>query len=71
MVRRVEGAFRSKARAHGIDTVVGCGIGEILLKEAAEMASLEYVSVQDEFGEVSKAFPAYAIAKLFETYDRG
>ncbi len=71
MVRRVEGAFRSKARSHGIDTVVGCGIGEILLKEAAEMASLEYVSVQDEFGEVSKAFPAYAIAKLFETYDRG
>ncbi|AKG91724.1 putative H4MPT-linked C1 transfer pathway protein [Geoglobus ahangari] len=71
MVRRVSAAFEEKSSEYGVDLVVGCGIGEAVLEMAAERAGLDYVSVSKEFGEVSKAFPAYAIARLVERYDSG
>ncbi|NOY11953.1 MAG: H4MPT-linked C1 transfer pathway protein, partial [Archaeoglobi archaeon] len=71
MVRRVSAAFEEKSSEYGVDLVVGCGIGETVLEMSAERAGLDYVSVSKEFGEVSKAFPAYAIARLVERYDSG
>lgn len=71
MVGRVEAVLREKSEKYGIVRVVGCGIGELLLREASERVGLKYTSLQEEFGDVSKAFPAYAIAKLAERYDRG
>ena len=69
MVLRVSNAFKEKMEAYGIETVVGCGIGEIILKEAAESEGLEYISVKERYGRVSDIFPAFAIAKLVE-HDR-
>ncbi len=66
MVRRVSEAFMEKGREFGIDLVAGCGIGEMLLEESAEIAGMEYVSLREEFGELSDIFPAYAIARLVE-----
>jgi len=66
MVRRVSEAFMEKSRKFGIDSVVGCGIGEMILKESAERAEMEYISLRERFGELSDIFPAYAIAKLVE-----
>ncbi len=69
MVLRVSNALKEKMEAYGIETVVGCGIGEIILKEAAESEGLEYISVKERYGRVSDIFPAFAIAKLVE-HDR-
>ncbi len=66
MVKRVAEVFMEKRIEFGIDTVIGCGIGEVLLKESAEKAGMEYISIRDEFGEISNVFPAYAMAKLVE-----
>ncbi|WP_456369583.1 hydantoinase/oxoprolinase family protein [Geoglobus sp.] len=69
MVERVRAELEGKGERYGISLVIGCGIGEPLLREAAEKAGLEYVSLEERFGEVSKIFPAYAIAKLAENHD--
>ncbi len=70
MVRRISEAFIEKRRKFGIDLVVGCGIGEVVLEKSAEIAEMEYVSLREEFGDISDIFPAYAIARLVERYDR-
>lgn len=68
MVLRVSNAFKEKKEKYGIETVIGCGIGEIILKKAADESGLDYISIRERFGEVSDIFPAFAIAKLLE-YD--
>lgn len=70
MVERVRAELEGKSERYGISSVIGCGMGEPLLREAAERAGLEYISLWERFGEVSKIFPAYAIAKLAESHDR-
>ena len=64
IVSRVSEAFKEKREAYGIERVIGCGIGEDVLKEAAESIGLEYISVRERFGKVSDIFPAFAIAEL-------
>ena len=71
MVKRVSEVFMEKGKNSGIDLVVGCGIGEIILQESAEKAGMEYISLKEKFGKLSDIFPAYAMAKLGERYDSG
>ncbi|AIY90658.1 hypothetical protein GACE_1625 [Geoglobus acetivorans] len=71
MVSRVAEVFEQKRNLYRIETVVGCGIGEVLLKEAAELAEMEYVSLREKYGEVSDIFPAFAMARLVELNDSG
>ncbi len=64
MLKRLEMGIRRLADRYDLKIVLGCGIGEFLLKVAAEMAGLEYISLSEIYGEVANVFPAYAIARL-------
>ena len=64
MVQKVAAAFRQKSEAYGISLVLGCGTGEALLKEAAELAELEFLAISSIYGEASHLFPAFAMWKL-------
>jgi hypothetical protein len=65
-IERVERAMKFLSERHELQEVVGCGIGEFILKEATEKASLRYVSLAEKYGEASKFFPAYAMARFVE-----
>jgi len=66
MVRRIALTFRQKSQEFGINLVLGCGIGEALLKEAAELAELEFTAISSMYGEASHLFPAFAMWKLVD-----
>ena len=56
------------AERNGLDRIAAAGLGEFLIKEAAESLDFEYFSVSERWGEeISKVFPAYAAARLLET----
>ncbi|MCZ7400844.1 MAG: H4MPT-linked C1 transfer pathway protein [Candidatus Methanoperedens sp.] len=59
-----EGLFQVSEK-HGIERVVACGLGEFLAKRAAEECGFDIISISEEYGEeISKVFPAYAVAQL-------
>jgi|SRR5665648_214484 len=48
-----------------VDIVVGTGLGEFLIAEAAKRAGLEFVSISSMYGKtISMVFPAYAVANI-------
>jgi probable H4MPT-linked C1 transfer pathway protein len=50
---------------YGIDTIVGAGLGEFLIRDAAQHAGLTCTLVSEEYGTaISKVYPAYAVACL-------
>ena len=58
-------ALRDVADRHGIAKIVACGLGEFLVKRAAEELGFEIVMLSERYGkEISKVFPAYAVAGL-------
>lgn len=64
MVQKVASSLRKKSEEYGISLVLGCGIGEVLLEEAAERAGLEYLAISSMYGEASHLFPAFAMWNL-------
>ncbi|WP_406659735.1 hydantoinase/oxoprolinase family protein [Methanolobus sp. ZRKC3] len=53
---------------NGLDKIVSAGIGEFLIRAAAERLGFECISVAEKWGtEISKVFPAYAAARMCET----
>lgn len=55
------------AERNGLDRIAAAGLGEFLIKEAAERLGFECVSVSEFWGEeISKVFPAYAAARLLD-----
>lgn len=61
------GAMEVLASQHGIASIVGAGLGEFLIRDAAQEAGLECTPVSEEFGsDISKVFPAYAVARLVD-----
>ena len=51
------------AERNGLDKIAAAGLGEFLIKKAAESLGFEYFSVSERWGEeISKVFPAYAAA---------
>jgi probable H4MPT-linked C1 transfer pathway protein len=55
------------AEKNGLDRIVSAGIGEYLIKQAAERLGFECISVAKRWGsDISKVFPAYAAAKILE-----
>lgn len=66
MVKKTSDAMAKLTSKHGLDKVIGCGIGEFILEEASKKANLDYISIKEEFGYFSSLFPAYAMAKLVE-----
>ncbi len=56
------------AQRNGLDRIVSAGLGEFLIKEAAQRLDFECISVASRWGaDVSKVFPAYAAAKIMES----
>ncbi len=55
------------AERNGLDRIAAAGLGEFLIREAAESLGFEYFSVSEYWGEeISKVFPAYAAARLLD-----
>ncbi len=65
MVSRIERAVSEKIERFDLERVIGCGMGEALIREAAERIGVRFVSLSKKFGkDVSKIFPAFAVAEL-------
>lgn len=61
-------AIHEVARKNGLRRIVSAGLGEFMIKKAAEDLELECISVSDKWSpEISKVFPAYAAAKILES----
>ncbi len=57
---------RIKAK-YGLKIVVSAGIGDFIVKEAADSLNIGFLSLSTIYGkEISAVFPAYAVAKLLE-----
>lgn len=60
-------AISAVAQREGLKKIVGAGLGEFLIKKAAEELQFEFVSTSEYWGEeISKVFPAYAAAGLLD-----
>ncbi|HJH31669.1 MAG TPA: H4MPT-linked C1 transfer pathway protein [Methanosarcinaceae archaeon] len=64
-------AISDVAGKHGLNTIAAAGIGEFMIKDAAKRLGFELISVSEKWGsEISKVFPAYAAARMFERVDQ-
>lgn len=62
-------AIKEVAHRHGLDRIVACGLGEFLVEAAGSRLGMRTTLISDEYGkEISRVFPAYAVARLLETY---
>ncbi|WP_406656766.1 hydantoinase/oxoprolinase family protein [Methanolobus sp. ZRKC2] len=60
-------AISQVAERNKLDRIVSAGIGEFLIREAAKRLGFECISVAQKWGyDISKVFPAYAAARMFE-----
>lgn len=66
MINKTSEAMAKLSAKHNLNKVIGCGMGEFILKKASEQANLDYISLKEKFGDFSTLFPAYAMAKLVE-----
>jgi len=58
-------ALAFQARKHDLNAVVGAGLGEFLIAKAASKVRLECQVLSQQYGkELSKVFPAFAVANL-------
>ncbi|MEA3282171.1 MAG: hydantoinase/oxoprolinase family protein [Euryarchaeota archaeon] len=67
-VQELSDAIDNALARYGLNRVVGTGLGEFLIRDAVErLDGVECSFVSGMYGEdVSKVFPAYAVAKLVE-----
>ncbi|TGC07035.1 hydantoinase/oxoprolinase family protein [Methanolobus halotolerans] len=60
-------AILQVAQRNELDRIVSAGLGEFLIREAAKRLGFECISVAQKWGyEISRVFPAYAAARMFE-----
>lgn len=67
-VRNLQGAIGVVMKRHGLNQVIGTGIGEFLIRDAvSRIDDIRCSFISEMYGEnISKVFPAYAVAKLVE-----
>lgn len=66
-VSEIKDALFEISKKHGVRRIVACGIGEFLAKKAAKESGFEIILISEKYGtEISKVFPAYAVAKLLK-----
>ncbi|HEY6585700.1 MAG TPA: hydantoinase/oxoprolinase family protein, partial [Candidatus Methanoperedens sp.] len=69
-VSDIKDALCEISKKHGIRRIVACGLGEFLAKKAAIESGFEIILISERYGtEISKVFPAYAVAKLLKDCD--
>ncbi|MCZ7405160.1 MAG: H4MPT-linked C1 transfer pathway protein [Candidatus Methanoperedens sp.] len=68
-VRDIKEALLIVAKKRRISKVVACGLGEFLAEKAAQGCGFEIILLSEKYGaELSKVFPAYAVAQLLGRY---
>lgn len=71
-VKDISAALREVADRYDVRKIVSCGLGEFIARKAAEELGFEIVLLSERYGnDLSKVFPAYAVAKLLEEYLTG
>ncbi|MGZ4941377.1 MAG: hydantoinase/oxoprolinase family protein [Halobacteriota archaeon] len=66
-VHLLASALAAHAKKHGLNLVVGAGLGEFIIAQAAAAGGLNYCSLTRLFGgHVAAVFPAYAAAQLLQ-----
>lgn len=64
-VNDIKEALFQVSQKHGIKSIVICGLGEFLARRAAQECGFDMISLSEKYGvEISKVFPAYAVAQL-------
>lgn len=64
-VKDMAKAIHDIANRHKLNTIIACGLGEFLVKKAVEELGFDIILMSDKYGEeLSKVFPAYAVAQL-------
>ena len=64
-VNSIADALKHVANRHGTGKIAACGLGEFLVEKAANESGFEYIGLSKKIGkELSKVFPAYAVARL-------
>jgi probable H4MPT-linked C1 transfer pathway protein len=66
-VWNIADAIDDVAHRHKLKRIVACGLGEFLVKRAANDLEFEIILMSERYGkELSNVFPAYAVARLVE-----
>jgi hypothetical protein len=61
--------IRVVAGRYGLKKIIGCGLGEFLIAEAAEKIGMEYELISERYTkDISKVFPAYALANMVKDF---
>lgn len=64
-VMDIADAINEVAKSHELKKIVACGLGEFLVKEAVDEPGFDIILMSERYGkELSKVFPAYAVARL-------
>jgi probable H4MPT-linked C1 transfer pathway protein len=66
-VMDIADAINEVAKRHELETIVACGLGEFLVKGAVDELGFDIIRISERYGkQISKVFPAYAVARLIE-----
>ena len=66
-VMDIADAINEVAARHKLETIVACGLGEFLIKKAADELGFEIILMSERYGkELSTVFPAYEVSRLVE-----
>ena len=66
-VMDIADAINEVAKSHELEKIVACGLGEFLIKKAVDELGFDIILMSERYGkELSKVFPAYAVARLVE-----
>jgi len=66
-VAELVASMKSMKQKYELKMVVSAGIGDFIVKEAADLLNIEFLSLSSRYGkEISAVFPAYAVTKLLE-----
>ncbi|HUV80396.1 MAG TPA: hydantoinase/oxoprolinase family protein [Candidatus Bathyarchaeia archaeon] len=66
-VDELSASLRSLKETYGLEMVVAAGIGDFVVKEAADSVNIRFLSLSSSYGKnIAATFPAFAVAKLLE-----
>ncbi|MQY54455.1 MAG: hypothetical protein GH149_04090, partial [Methanosarcinales archaeon] len=66
-VARLAASMVRLKEKYGLEMVVSAGIGDFIVKEAADSLNTQFLSLSSIYGKkISAAFPAYSVARLLE-----
>ncbi|HID19995.1 MAG TPA: H4MPT-linked C1 transfer pathway protein [Methanophagales archaeon] len=69
---QVDDLFASMKRIkekYRLEMIVSAGIGDFIVKEAADLLNIQFISLSSRYGKrIAATFPAYSVAKLLENF---